>query len=151
MGRYVILLWSQKGRRLCGLTLHNASYQKHHEIVGPPALKGVPKALAERTASNKRGTQWLWSTVQNVCRQLLTGEESFHIPVRSSLHPKIVSGIKYILDVELGRTTCTKSATDLQSCAFHKEPAMAKHVTCNFVVLSVPWLNQISLLKNNCQ
>ncbi|XP_006268793.1 cystatin [Alligator mississippiensis] len=64
---------------------------------------------------------------------------------------QIVSGVKYILDVELGRTTCTKSATDLQSCAFHKEPAMAKHVTCNFVVLSVPWLNQISLLKNNCQ
>ncbi|XP_019371700.1 PREDICTED: cystatin-like [Gavialis gangeticus] len=64
---------------------------------------------------------------------------------------QIVAGVKYILEVELGRTTCTKSATDLQSCAFHKEPEMAKRVTCNFEVLSVPWLNQITLLKNNCQ
>ncbi|XP_025960022.1 cystatin-C [Dromaius novaehollandiae] len=64
---------------------------------------------------------------------------------------QIVSGVKYIMEVEIGRTNCTKSVTDVQGCAFHDAPEMAKHVTCNFVVYTVPWLNQIRLLKNICQ
>lgn len=39
---------------------------------------------------------------------------------------QLVSGIKYILEVEIGRTTCPKSSADLQSCEFHDEPEMAK-------------------------
>lgn len=39
---------------------------------------------------------------------------------------QLVSGIKYILQVEIGRTTCPKSSGDLQSCEFHDEPEMAK-------------------------
>ncbi|XP_009509780.2 cystatin-C [Phalacrocorax carbo] len=64
---------------------------------------------------------------------------------------QIVSGIKYLIKVEIGRTTCSKPATDLQSCTFHDEPQMAKHTICNFVVYTVPWLNQIKLLKSECQ
>ncbi|NXP55801.1 CYT protein, partial [Heliornis fulica] len=64
---------------------------------------------------------------------------------------QIVSGIKYIMKVEIGRTTCPKPATDLQSCAFHDTPQMAKHITCNFVVYTVPWLNENKLLNSSCQ
>ncbi|NXW01098.1 CYT protein, partial [Fregetta grallaria] len=64
---------------------------------------------------------------------------------------QIVSGIKYIMKVEIGRTTCPKPATDLQSCAFHDAPQMAKHTICNFVVYTVPWLNQIKLLESSCK
>ncbi|NXH74038.1 CYT protein, partial [Hydrobates tethys] len=64
---------------------------------------------------------------------------------------QIVSGVKYIMKVEIGRTTCPKPATDLQSCAFHDAPQMAKHTICNFVVYTVPWLNQIKLLDNSCK
>ncbi|NXW88212.1 CYT protein, partial [Alopecoenas beccarii] len=64
---------------------------------------------------------------------------------------QIVSGIKYIMKVEIGRTTCPKPATDLQSCAFHDAPQMAKHTICDFVVYTVPWLNQIKLLHSSCQ
>uniref|UniRef100_A0A8D0GZY2 Cystatin C n=1 Tax=Sphenodon punctatus TaxID=8508 RepID=A0A8D0GZY2_SPHPU len=53
---------------------------------------------------------------------------------------QIVSGIRYILDVKVGRTTCTKSAPD-----------MANHLTCNFVVYTIPWQNKISLVNNKCQ
>ncbi|NXN24288.1 CYT protein, partial [Nycticryphes semicollaris] len=64
---------------------------------------------------------------------------------------QLVSGIKYIMKVEIARTTCHKSATDLQSCSFHEDPQMAKHTICDFVVYTVPWLNQIKLLESNCQ
>ncbi|NWU69310.1 CYT protein, partial [Pterocles burchelli] len=68
-----------------------------------------------------------------------------------SAQRQIVSGIKYIMKVEIGRTTCPKPAADLQSCALHEEPQMAKHTVCDFVVYTVPWLNQIRLLESRCE
>ncbi|XP_030800864.1 cystatin-C [Camarhynchus parvulus] len=68
-----------------------------------------------------------------------------------SAQRQIVAGVKYIMEVEIARTTCTKPATDIQHCAFHEEPQMAKHTTCNFVVLNVPWRNQVELLESKCQ
>ncbi|NWX34375.1 CYT protein, partial [Notiomystis cincta] len=64
---------------------------------------------------------------------------------------RVVAGVKYIMEVEIARTTCTKPATDIQHCAFHEEPQMAKHTICNFVVLNVPWRNQVELLESKCQ
>ncbi|NWV09520.1 CYT protein, partial [Ptilonorhynchus violaceus] len=64
---------------------------------------------------------------------------------------QVVAGVKYIMEVEIARTTCTKPATDLQRCSFHDEPQMAKHTICNFVVLNVPWRNQVELLESKCQ
>ncbi|CAM4540859.1 unnamed protein product [Lepidochelys olivacea] len=64
---------------------------------------------------------------------------------------QIVSGVKYYLNVKVGRTTCMKSSTEVQDCEFHEKPDLAKHVTCSFTVYTVPWLNQISLLENKCQ
>ncbi|XP_074781647.1 cystatin-C [Athene noctua] len=68
-----------------------------------------------------------------------------------SAKKQIVAGIKYIMEVEVGRTTCPKPAADLQSCAFHDAPQMAKHTVCKFVVYAIPWLNQIKLLTADCQ
>ncbi|NXI08802.1 CYT protein, partial [Irena cyanogastra] len=64
---------------------------------------------------------------------------------------QIVAGVKYIMEVEIARTTCTKPATDIQRCAFHEGPQMSKHTICNFVVLTVPWRNQVELLESKCQ
>ncbi|NXL13907.1 CYT protein, partial [Setophaga kirtlandii] len=68
-----------------------------------------------------------------------------------SAQRQIVAGVKYIMEVEIARTTCTKPATDIQHCAFHEEPQMAKHTICNFVVLNVPWRNQVELLESKCK
>ncbi|NXF03605.1 CYT protein, partial [Smithornis capensis] len=68
-----------------------------------------------------------------------------------SAEKQIVAGIKYIMRVEIARTTCTKPAANLQDCAFHEEPHMAKHTICNFVVLHVPWRNQYQVLESKCQ
>ncbi|XP_028926920.1 LOW QUALITY PROTEIN: cystatin-like [Ornithorhynchus anatinus] len=66
-------------------------------------------------------------------------------------HRQIVAGVKYYLDVEIGRTTCTKSVSDLASCPFHDRPELKKQTFCSFEVLSVPWLSKTKLLKNNCK
>ncbi|NWQ67006.1 CYT protein, partial [Neopipo cinnamomea] len=64
---------------------------------------------------------------------------------------QVVAGVKYIMEVEIARTTCTKPTADLQNCAFYDEPQLAQHTTCKFVVLSVPWRNQMELLDRKCQ
>ncbi|XP_001382093.3 cystatin-C [Monodelphis domestica] len=64
---------------------------------------------------------------------------------------QLVAGIKYILEVEISRTTCTKSVTDFSSCPLHEDPTLKKHSICNFVVYFVPWLGKISLIKNECK
>ncbi|NWX16387.1 CYT protein, partial [Aegotheles bennettii] len=68
-----------------------------------------------------------------------------------SAQRQLVSGMKYIMKVEIARTTCPKPATDLQSCSFHEAPGMAEHKICNFVVYTIPWLNQTKLLSSSCE
>ncbi|XP_009868848.1 PREDICTED: cystatin-like, partial [Apaloderma vittatum] len=63
----------------------------------------------------------------------------------------IVAGVKYIMEVEIGRTTCTKPAADLQDCAFYDAPQMAQHTICKFVVYTIPWQNETKLLESKCQ
>uniref|UniRef100_A0A670K893 Cystatin C n=1 Tax=Podarcis muralis TaxID=64176 RepID=A0A670K893_PODMU len=39
---------------------------------------------------------------------------------------QIVSGVLYFFDVKVGRTTCPKSVADVENCAFHEAPELAK-------------------------
>ncbi|XP_004715357.1 cystatin-C [Echinops telfairi] len=64
---------------------------------------------------------------------------------------QLVSGVNYFLDVELGRTTCTKSQPNLTTCPFHDQPHLKKRVLCSFQVYTVPWMNSTSLTKSSCQ
>ncbi|EPQ02723.1 Cystatin-C [Myotis brandtii] len=65
--------------------------------------------------------------------------------------PELVAGLNYFLDVEIGRTTCTKSQPNLASCPFHVQPHLRKEALCSFQVYTVPWLGKTSLVKSNCQ
>ncbi|XP_020365378.1 cystatin-like [Rhincodon typus] len=62
-----------------------------------------------------------------------------------SAERQIVSGIKYILEVELGRTQCKQGKFhDLETCDFSATP----HKTlCKFKVVSVAWTEETSLSK----
>ncbi|KAM9848165.1 cystatin-like [Aulostomus maculatus] len=62
-----------------------------------------------------------------------------------SAQAQVVSGLKYVLTVELSRTTCRKShATEV--CDFHEDP---RPYTCTFTVWSRPWINDIQV-KEKC-
>lgn len=63
---------------------------------------------------------------------------------------QVVAGLNYFLDVEMGRTTCTKSQSNLDKCPFHDQRNLRKSL-CSFQVYSVPWLGSISLVKSDCQ
>ncbi|EPY83376.1 hypothetical protein CB1_000573002 [Camelus ferus] len=86
----------------------------------------------------------------------------------------VVAGMKYFLEVEIGRTTCTKSQPNLASCPFHNEPHIERgcaggttvepctaltdgpslppqKMLCSFQVHTVPWLGVVSMGKSSCQ
>ncbi|XP_041107955.1 cystatin-like [Polyodon spathula] len=64
---------------------------------------------------------------------------------------QVVAGIKYIMTVKMGRTSCRKGKTgNIELCAFHNGPQLAKTSTCTFEVWSRPWIPETRLLKSTC-
>ncbi|XP_069546228.1 cystatin C (amyloid angiopathy and cerebral hemorrhage) [Brachyistius frenatus] len=62
---------------------------------------------------------------------------------------QVVSGIKYLITVKMARSTCRKNnANDL--CTIHQDPAKALPYECTFTVWSRPWLNDITMLNQQC-
>ncbi|XP_017396941.1 cystatin-C [Cebus imitator] len=64
---------------------------------------------------------------------------------------QIVAGVNYFLDVEMGRTTCTKNQPNLDNCPFHDQPNLKRKAFCSFQIYSVPWQGIMTLSKSNCQ
>nr|XP_027811028.1 cystatin-C-like [Marmota flaviventris] len=62
---------------------------------------------------------------------------------------QVVAGMNYYLDLEMGRTTCTKTQSDLSECAFD-DSQDEQRTFCSFQVYSVPWLGQISVTEYSC-
>ncbi|NXV13192.1 CYT protein, partial [Cepphus grylle] len=114
-----------------------------------PRLVGAPVTIDD--ADNDEGLQRALEFAMAEYNRASNDMYSSRVVRIISAKRQIVAGIKYTIKVEVGRTTCPKPATNLQSCAFHDAPQMSKHTICNFVVYSVPWLNQIKLLESDCQ
>uniref|UniRef100_A0A5F4W5A7 Cystatin domain-containing protein n=2 Tax=Callithrix jacchus TaxID=9483 RepID=A0A5F4W5A7_CALJA len=62
-----------------------------------------------------------------------------------------VAGTNYFFDVEIGRTTCTKSQPNLDTCPFREQPELQKKQFCSFQIYEVPWEDRMSLVKSRCQ
>ncbi|NWR92539.1 CYT protein, partial [Furnarius figulus] len=114
-----------------------------------PRLLGAPEPI--ENPENDEGLQRALQFAMTAYNRASNDMYSSRAVRVLSAQRQIVAGVKYIMEVEIARTTCTKPAADLQRCAFHEEPQMAKHTICNFVVLNVPWRNQIELLESKCQ
>ncbi|KAM3676052.1 cystatin-like [Ammospiza nelsoni] len=114
-----------------------------------PRLVGAPQPIEdpENDEGLERALQFAMTAYNRASNDMYTSRVVRII----SAQRQVVAGVKYIMEVEIARTTCTKPATDIQHCAFHEEPQMAKHAICNFVVLNVPWRNQVELLESKCQ
>ncbi|XP_020351216.1 cystatin [Oncorhynchus kisutch] len=63
---------------------------------------------------------------------------------------QVVSGIKYIFTVQMGRTPCRKGGVE-KVCSVHKDPQMAVPYNCTFEVWSRPWMSDIRMVKNQCE
>ncbi|CAM4726112.1 hypothetical protein PO909_019590 [Leuciscus waleckii] len=62
---------------------------------------------------------------------------------------QVVSGLKYIFTVKVGRTSCRKGG-DETMCAIHEDPAIADVTECKIAVWSQPWLKSIKVVENTC-
>ncbi|NP_067380.1 cystatin 10 precursor [Mus musculus] len=72
-------------------------------------------------------------------------------PIRlMSASQQVVAGKNYYLKIELGRTTCTKTESNLVDCPFNEQPDQQKRVICNFQINVAPWLNKMSMTNFNC-
>ncbi|XP_072799733.1 cystatin-C-like [Vicugna pacos] len=98
--------------------------------------EGVQKALSFALSEyNKASNDAFHSRVMRVVR----------------VRKQVVAGMNYFLEVEIGRTTCTKSQPDLANCPFHDQPHLQRKTLCSFQVHTVPWLGVVSMGKSSCQ
>ncbi|NXB38197.1 CYT protein, partial [Eulacestoma nigropectus] len=114
-----------------------------------PGLVGAPETVYD--PENDEGLERALQFAMTAYNRASNDMYSSRVVRIISAKKQIVAGVKYIMDVEIARTTCTKPATNIQHCALHEEPQMARHTVCKFVVLSVPWRNQMELLESKCQ
>ncbi|NXG74973.1 CYT protein, partial [Baryphthengus martii] len=113
-----------------------------------PLLVGAPLEVSDN--ANDEGLQRALRFAMTEYNKASNDMYSSRVVRLLSAKKQIVAGIKYIMEVEIGQTTCLKSATNLQNCAFRAEPPTAQHTICKFVVYTVPWLNKTELLDWNC-
>ncbi|XP_070833668.1 cystatin C (amyloid angiopathy and cerebral hemorrhage) [Chaetodon trifascialis] len=62
---------------------------------------------------------------------------------------QVVSGLKYIITVKMGKTPCRKTDAS-EVCAIHEDPEKARVYQCTFTVWSRLWLNDIRVQKQEC-
>ncbi|XP_043111027.1 cystatin-like [Puntigrus tetrazona] len=66
-----------------------------------------------------------------------------------SVQKQVVSGLKYIFNVNIGRTSCRKGDVETL-CAIHEDPSVARVTPCKITVWSQPWKKYIKVLENSC-
>lgn len=113
----------------------------------PPRLLGAPQ---EADASEEGVQRALDFAVSEYNKGSNDAYHSRAIQVVRA-RKQLVAGINYYLDVEMGRTTCTKSQTNLTNCPFHDQPHLMRKALCSFQIYSVPWKGTHTLTKSSCK
>ncbi|KAM8953022.1 cystatin-like [Pelodytes ibericus] len=68
----------------------------------------------------------------------------------NTMQKQLVSGVLYMMDVDIARTMCRKQLVDVGNCGLHSDQDLAKVVNCKFTVLSVPWKLEFNMSSNQC-
>ncbi|XP_042133115.1 cystatin-D-like [Peromyscus maniculatus bairdii] len=67
-----------------------------------------------------------------------------------SASQQVVAGKNFYVKIKFGRTTCTKTQSDLSDCPFNEQPDQQKRITCNFEINTVAKQNKMSVTHFNC-
>ncbi|NXX42531.1 CYT protein, partial [Tricholaema leucomelas] len=126
---------------VCGATAQRRDYS--------PRLVGAPVTISD--ADNDDGLQEALRFAMEEYNKASNDMYSSRVVRIISAKEQIVAGKKYIMEVEIARTTCEKPAADPQRCALPDSPQLAKHTVCKFVVYTVPWLDKTELLQQECR
>ncbi|XP_051039161.1 cystatin-F [Phodopus roborovskii] len=64
---------------------------------------------------------------------------------------QVVKGLKYMLEVEIGRTTCRKTVHPrLDNCDFQTNPVLKRILHCYSEVWVIPWLHSFEVPVLRC-
>ncbi|CAO2578398.1 Cst7 [Lemmus lemmus] len=64
---------------------------------------------------------------------------------------QVVKGLKYMLNMEIGRTICRKTAhPNLDNCDFQTNPALKRVLHCYSEVWVIPWLHSFEVPVLRC-
>ncbi|XP_071995595.1 cystatin-2-like [Engystomops pustulosus] len=85
----------------------------------------------------------------NEFNQRSNGEYYYKLLKIVSAQYQVVAGIRYVLNVEVGRTDCKKASTIEESSCHDSE--LTKTFFCTFSVLEVPWESSKTLLSSSCK
>uniref|UniRef100_A0A8C0ZSA4 Cystatin domain-containing protein n=1 Tax=Castor canadensis TaxID=51338 RepID=A0A8C0ZSA4_CASCN len=118
--------------------------------MSPVASSGSRVSRIEETNVNDKGVQQAMDFVLKFYND--KSDDLYASQVVRVIHAKrqIVAGILYYLKIELGRTTCTKSQSDLSDCPFSEPPNLQKKDVCDFQVHSIPLEQKFSVVNYSC-
>ncbi|KAM4772292.1 cystatin-like isoform 1-T2 [Rhinophrynus dorsalis] len=69
-----------------------------------------------------------------------------------SAQTQVVAGIKFRLNMEIGRTQCRKNGGDnMENCDLIEDSNQAQTLRCTFEVVERAWENVTTLVKNSCE
>lgn len=113
----------------------------------PPRLLGAPQEADATEEGVQRALDFAVSEYNKGSNDAYHSRAIQVVRARKQL----VAGINYYLDVEMGRTTCTKSQPNLTNCPFHDQPHLMRKALCSFQIYSVPWKGTHTLTKSSCK
>uniref|UniRef100_A0A7N9DC00 Cystatin C n=2 Tax=Macaca TaxID=9539 RepID=A0A7N9DC00_MACFA len=113
----------------------------------PPRLVGGPMDASVEEEGVRRALDFAVSEYNKASNDMYHSRALQVVRARK----QIVAGVNYFLDVELGRTTCTKTQPNLDNCPFHEQPHLKRKAFCSFQIYTVPWQGTMTLSKSTCQ
>ncbi|XP_030782220.1 cystatin-C-like [Rhinopithecus roxellana] len=88
----------------------------------PPRLVGGPMDVSVEEEGVRRALDFAVSEYNKASNDMYHSRALQVVRARK----QIVAGVNYFLDVELGRTTCTKTQPNLDNCPFHDQPHLKR-------------------------
>ncbi|XP_003280894.1 cystatin-C [Nomascus leucogenys] len=113
----------------------------------PPRLVGGPMDASVEEEGVRRALDFAVSEYNRASNDMYHSRALQVVRARK----QIVAGVNYFLDVELGRTTCTKTQPNLDNCPLHDQPHLKRKAFCSFQIYAVPWQGTMTLSKSTCQ
>ncbi|XP_004441987.1 PREDICTED: cystatin-F [Ceratotherium simum simum] len=130
---------------LCGLVWSSTGGPSRDfcsQILNSDVKPGFPKTIKTNDAGVLKAARHSVERFNNCTDDIFLFKES-HI---SRALVQIVTGLRYMLDVEIGRTTCKKTKhPSLDNCDFQTNGTLKRTLSCYSEVWVIPWLQRFEV------
>ncbi|ELK04486.1 cystatin-F isoform X2 [Pteropus alecto] len=125
------------------VSLSDVCYQIFNSCVNP----GFPKTIKTNDPGVLKAARHSVERFNNYTNDIFLFKES-HI---SKALVQIVKGLKYMLNMEIGRTTCKKTKhPSLDNCEFQTNHTLKRTLSCYSEVWVIPWLQRFEVPILHC-